>query len=110
MESAIAMIQLNALKTSNDFDNRDNELARFLFDMPNREVLGLAYYMVVAWYEPRVNSLEHTTMFWGSKDERWTDQKKHWEETRHTQEYYRVKARKFFRNYSSRNNSYLSGE
>ena len=33
--------------------------------------------MVVAWYDIRLNSLEHTNMFYGSKDEKWTSQKEH---------------------------------
>lgn len=63
--------------------------------------------MVVAWYEPKVNSLEHTTMMYGSKDEKWDNKKDHYKAVSDIQEKYRKRARKYIRNYSTRNNSYL---
>ena len=110
METALGYMLIDDIKTSNSFEDRDDEMLEFNFDMPLREKVGLALYMVVAWYEPRINSLEHTLMFWGSKDEKWTNQKDHWKAACDVQKQYRLRARKHFRNYSSRNNSYLSGE
>jgi len=110
METALGYILLDDIKTSHDFEDRDNTIYQFNFEMPLREKIGLALYMVVAWYEPKINSLEHTLMFWGSKDEKWTDQRNHWKATCDVQNKYRLRARKHFRNYSSRNNSYLQGE
>ena len=65
--------------------------------------------MIVAWYDPLVNSLEHTGLFLGSKDEKWTNQKDHWRETKNTQDTYRKRARKYFRNYAYTNNDYIRG-
>lgn len=110
LEMALGYLLLEDIKTSHSFEDRDDELREFNFEMPLREKMGLALYMVVAWYQPKVNSLEHTLMFWGSKDEKWTDQRNHWKQTCDVQNQYRLRARKYFRNYSSRNNSYLSGE
>ena len=41
-------------------------------DLTNGEIEVLSLYMVVAWYDSQINSLEHTNMFYGSKDEKWT--------------------------------------
>lgn len=110
LNSALGFIELDDLKITHDLSKRDDEIEMFEEDLDNNEIEVLALYMVVAWYEPQVNSIEHTKMFYGSKDEKWTSQKDHMNMLRSTQEKYRKLARKYFRNHSSRNNSYLNGE
>lgn len=107
LDAAIGFIEEDSLKLVHDFTDRNDELAQFNEDLDNREIQVLSLYMVVAWYEPKVNSLEHTTMMYGSKDEKWDNKKDHYKAVSDIQEKYRKRARKYIRNYSTRNNSYL---
>ena len=67
-------------------------------------------YMVAAWYEPKINSLETTLMFIGSKDEKWTAQKDQLSMQKEKRNYWKLEARKYFRNYGYKNNSYINEE
>ena len=107
LDTAMSMIELDRLKISADFSDRDDELMQFNETLSGAEIEGIALFMVVAWYESNVNSLEHTLLFMGSKDERWTSQRDHWKITRDMQDSYRKRARKYFRNHSSRKNAYI---
>lgn len=108
--SAIGMIELDSLKITHDLSLRDDELLEFTEDLSNAEIEVIALYMVVAWYDIQLNSIELTNFFYGSKDEKWENKKEHANYIMAIQEKYRKRARKYFRNHSSRNNSYLSGE
>lgn len=110
LDSAIAYIELDKLKIKNDLSDRDNDLQEFTADLYNCEIEVISMYMVVAWYEPKINSLEHTLLFVGSKDEKWTGQKEHLEMMKSVQREKRLEARKYFRNYGYKENSYLNGE
>lgn len=107
LDAAIGFLEEDSLQLTHDYTDRNDELAQFNADLDNREIQVLALYMVVAWYEPKVNSLEHTTMMYGSKDEKWDNKKDHYKAVSDIQEKYRKRARKYIRNYSTRNNSYL---
>lgn len=107
LDAAIGFLEEDSLQLTHDYTDRNDELAQFNVDLDNREIQVLALYMVVAWYEPKVNSLEHTTMMYGSKDEKWDNKKDHYKAVSDIQEKYRKRARKYIRNYSTRNNSYL---
>ena len=110
LNSAIAMIELDDLKIEHDFSNRDDEIQMFKEDLTNGEIEVLSLYMVVAWYDVKLNSLELTNFFYGSKDEKWESKKEHANYILAIQEKYRKKARKYIRNHSLRNNSYLRGD
>lgn len=110
LNSAIAIIELDSLKIIHDLTQKDDEIMVFQEDLTNGEIEVIALYMVVAWYDIRLNSLEHTNMFYGSKDEKWTSQKEHAKYIMDIQKKYKKEARKYFRNHSSRNNAYLSGD
>lgn len=107
LDSAIGYIELDGLKIQNDLTDRDNEEQVFNSILTNGEVEAIAMYMVAAWYEPRINSLEHTLMFVGSKEEKWTSQKEHMEIMQEISDSWRLRARKYFRNYGYKNNSYI---
>ena len=107
LDAAIGFLEEDSLQLTHDYTDRNDELAQFNVDLDNREIQVLALYMVVAWYEPKVNSLEHTTMMYGSKDEKWDNKKDHYKAVSDIQEKYRKRARKYIRNYSTRNHSYL---
>lgn len=108
--TALSYIELDKLTIENDLTDRDDDEEIFNSELTPAEIEGIALYMVVAWYENKVNSLEHTLLFMGSKDEKWTNQKDHWKVTVDTQRAYRLRARKYFRNHSSRDNAYIYPE
>ena len=108
--TALGYIEMDDLKMDADLSDRDDENKCFNEDLSNAEIEGIALFMVVAWYEGTVNSLEHTLLFMGSKDEKWTSQKDHWKTSIEIQDSYRKRARKYFRNHSSRHNSYIDDE
>ena len=108
--TALSFIELDKLRIKNDLTDRDDEEEHFNSALTSAEVEGIALYMMVAWYEDKVNSLEHTLLFMGSKDEKWTNQKDHWKATADIQRSYRLRARKHFRNHSSRDNAYIYPE
>ncbi len=110
LNSAIGMIELDDLKITHDLTAKDDEIQIFSEDLSTGEIEVIALYMVVAWYDIQLNSLELTNFFYGSKDEKWESKKDHANYILTIQEKYRKKARKYFRNHSSRNNSYLRGD
>lgn len=109
LDTAIGYIELDKLKIKNDLSDRDNDLQEFSADLNNCEMEVVAMYMVVAWYEPKINALEHTLLFVGSKDEKWTGQKDHLNMMIDVQRKWKLEARKYFRNYGYKENSYLGG-
>lgn len=107
LDTAIGYIELDGLKIISDLSNRDNELAEFKDDLTNAEIEVIAMYMVAAWYEPKINSLQTTLLFIGSKDEKWTSQKDYLNMMKENRDAWKLEARKYFRNYGYKNNSYL---
>lgn len=99
-DSALGMIQAEQLSMQSDLTNRNDETASFREDLSSNEIEAIALYMVGTWYEDRVNSLEHTSMFWGSTDEKWNNPKDHLKAVSENQEKYFNRARKMFRNYN----------
>ena len=87
--TALGYIEMDDLKMDADLSDRDEENKCFNEDLSNAEIEGIALFMVVAWYEGTVNSLEHTLLFMGSKDEKWTSQKDHWKTSIEIQDSYR---------------------
>ena len=108
--TAMGFIEMDKLRIVADLTDRDDEAEEFNAQLTNAEIEGIALYMVVAWYENKVNSLDHTLLFMGSKDEKWTSQRDHWKQTKEIQDSYRLRARKYFRNHSSRDNAYIFPE
>lgn len=101
-DSALGTIAINKLKLVNDLNKRDDELKQFKMDLDESEIEGIALFMVVAWYEPIVNSIEHTSFFMGSKDEKWSNQKDHINAMQTILDEYRIRAFNYFRNYKYR--------
>lgn len=109
LDAAIGYIELDGLEIISDLSNRDNELAVFKDDLTNAEIEVVAMYMVAAWYEPKINSLQTTLLFIGSKDEKWTSQKDYLNMMKENRDSWKLEAKKYFRNYGYKNNSYLGG-
>lgn len=110
LDTAISYIEVDMLKLKNDLSSRDSDFQEFEADLEKFEIELIAMYMVVAWYEPKINSLEHTLLFVGSKDEKWTSQKEHMEMMIIARDKAKLEARKYFRNYGYKNNTYLNKE
>lgn len=110
LQDALGYIQLDALKLEHDLSDYDEDNRQFNSVLTNDEITVLSLYMVAAWYEPKINSLSHTLMFWGTKDEKYTEQTRHLNWMTQTQGRYLERARKYYRNHSTRHNSYLDGD
>ena len=107
LDTAIGLIELDDLKIKNDLSDRDNNSKEFTADLTNGEMEVISLYMVVAWYDQKINSMEHIMLYVGTKDEKWTNQREHLRTMTETCEMYRLRARKYFRNYCYKNNDYL---
>ena len=107
LDTAIGYIELDQLKMVNDLSDRDNESQTFNADLKNFEIEVIAMYMPAAWYEPRINSLEHTLLFVGASGEKWTDQNAHMKTLKTIRDDWKIEARKYFRNYNTKVNDYL---
>jgi len=106
LDDALAYIELEGLKIKNSFE-KDDEIEEFVSNLDRNEIVLVSMYMVVAWYESKINSLEHTLLFVTSKDEKWESQKNHLDMMMKAQEDVRLRARKLFRGWGLNNNPYL---
>lgn len=104
---ALSIINCNNLRIKNDLSDFNVDDSTFNVVLEYAEIEAITQYMIGVWYESYVNSLSHTLMFWGSKDERYTDQKKHMEIMKETQQSYFDKGRRMFSGNHVLNNSYL---
>ena len=93
LDTAIGYIEMEQLQMVNDLSDRDNENQWFNADLKNYEIEVIAMYMVVAWYEPRINSLEHTLLFVGASGEKWTDQNAHMKMMKTARDEWKLEAR-----------------
>lgn len=98
MEAAIDYMQADGVLISSDLTKRKNEILCFTVDLASDEIEILALYMVGVWYDPIINSLEHTSMFFGSEDEKWNNQTDHLNAVSNIQENYFQKARNLVQN------------
>lgn len=114
LHSALSLIELDNLyfysnQLKQDLTDWDDELEVFNRDLSAKEIEVLSLYMIVAWYEPKINSLEHTLMYYGSKDEKWTSQKDHLRVISDKQKDYLRRARAYYNHNAGRNNSFIEG-
>lgn len=107
LDTAIGYIELEQLQMVSDLSDRDNDSQVFVADLKNFEIEVIAMYMAAAWYEPKINSLEHTLLFVGASGEKWTDQDAHMKMMKAIRDDWKLEARKHFRNYGYKKNSYL---
>lgn len=105
LNSAIGEMELEGVKIVHDLSNRDN--TSFKDDLTVGEIELLARYMVIAWYDRKINSLEHILLFVGTKEEKFTNQKDHLNAMKAVRKMYRREARQIIGEYGFKNNSYL---
>lgn len=105
LDSAMAYIDVEQLKLEHDLTER-NEY-EFTSDLTNAEQELIAMFMVAAWYEHKIHSLELVSMFVGTSSEKWSDQRKHKTMLESSRQKVWLEARNYFKKYVLRNNSYL---
>lgn len=110
LDSAIGHCELEGLTITHDLTDRDFEKQCFNSKLSYGEIELLALEMVVVWLEQKVNSLEHTLMFFGTKEEKFTNQKDHLNAIRSLRSAYQKEVRLLVVKYGFRNNSYLNDE
>lgn len=104
LDSALGLITAERISMKHDLSQRDDTLRCFSADLESNEVEAISLYMVGAWYEDKISSLEHTSMFMGTTDEKWTNSKDHLKAISEIQENYFQRGRRLFRNYGYKAN------
>lgn len=111
LETALANIYFDNLRNfTSNFENRNDEERVFDDDLSSNEIEIISMYMASAWYEPRINSIETTKMYVGTNSQKWQDQNDFQEMMMKARDYWRLEARKLYRNRNVLDNSYLRGE
>lgn len=110
LEEAITHLEFQDIKLESDYTNIDEEEQCFIETLSRKEIKLLAIAMVVAWYDVRINSIEHTSLFIGSNSEKWTKQNEHLAMMIETRDYWKLEIQKLYRDIHIRSNAYLRGE
>lgn len=109
LDEALLYIKASSLQFKSSWEvNADMD--EFVDDLDPLEVEALAYYMVAAWYDTRINSLEATNMVFGASSDRWQDQAKFQAQMIKARKNWLLEARNLFKNYNTLNNSYLEND
>ncbi len=110
LDEAISMMEADDLQLTHDLSKRDDTTLSFEEDLDKIEIELLAKVMVVAWYEPKINSIETTVMMIGVSGEKWTTQKDLAESLRERRKKAYTEVKKLVRAYHYRHNQYLGGD
>lgn len=110
LSSSISYIFLKGISIVHDLENRDDENKCFLDDLLVPEIELVAMFMVVAWYEPKINSLENTLLMVTPSGEKWTNQKEHMTALKTARDFWENKAIGYYSTYKAKYNSYLGNE
>ena len=110
LDDAIMMMESDDLQLTHDLSKRDDDAQTFEEDLDKIEIELLARVMVVAWYEPKINSIETTVMMIGVSGEKWTTQKDLATSLKERQQNAYKEVKKLVRGYHYRNNDYLGGD
>jgi hypothetical protein len=108
LESAIAYVEMDQIEFENSLDNIEDELM-FEADLSVGEMEVLSMYMVVAWYDPKINSVELTLFLVASSGEKWQSKKEYLDSLIQAREYWRLEARNYMKRKAYKKNSYLDG-
>lgn len=109
LNDAIDMLTLESPTLNHDITDKDDLTHCFNQDLDSYETELIARFMVVAWYEPKVNSLQHIILMSGSSGEKWTDQNNHLKALIYSRDTAFDRARKLIRNKNYFNNEYFEG-
>ena len=90
-----------------DLDDRDDEIRRFNVDLSNWEIDVLAKFMVAAWLNDQIASVNLTLQMFGGKEEKYYSQAQHLSSLVALRDSIRTEARKMSRDRSYIKNSYF---
>lgn len=107
LHSALANMELNGIALKNDYTQINDASGSFRVTLDNMEIEIIALFMVCAWYDAKINSIEHVLMFVGANGEKWTDQNAHLAGIQNAREQFYIRATHLVRNYGYKNNSYF---
>lgn len=109
LDEAITFLEFQDITLENDYTAIDEEEQCFIETLSRKEIKLLSLAMVVVWYDVRINSIEHTSLFIGTNSEKWTKQKEHLEMMTETRDYWKIEIQKLYRDMHIRSNAYLNG-
>ena len=90
-----------------DLDDRDDEIRCFNVDLSNWEIDVLAKFMVAAWLNDQIASVNLTLQMFGGKEEKYYSQAQHLSSLVALRDNIRTEARKMSRDRSYVKNSYF---
>lgn len=106
LNEALMHVKMNNLKLNHTWEI-DKDMDEFVEELDPEEIEVLTYFMIAAWYDVRINSLENTRAIFGASSDRWTDQAKFQAQLIKARRQWLLEARDLFRNYNVLNNDYL---
>lgn len=107
LDSALGEMEIEGVKIIHDIHDRDSVKGIFNNTLSVGEIEVIARYMVIAWYDRKINSLEHILLFVGTKEEKFTNQKDHLAALKNARRSYRQEVRRMIAEYGFKNNTYL---
>jgi hypothetical protein len=110
LDSALGEMEIEGVKIMHDIHDRDSVKGIFNNTLSVGEIEVIARYMVIAWYDRKINSLEHILLFVGTKEEKFTNQKDHLAALKNARQGYRQEVRRMIAEYGFKNNTYLQEE
>lgn len=110
LDSALGEMEIEGVKIIHDIHDRDSVKGIFNNTLSVGEIEVIARYMVIAWYDRKINSLEHILLFVGTKEEKFTNQKDHLAALKNARQSYRQEVRRMIAEYGFKNNTYLQEE
>jgi hypothetical protein len=110
LDSALGEMEIEGVKIIHDIHDRDSVKGIFNNTLSVGEIEVIARYMVIAWYDRKINSLEHILLFVGTKEEKFTNQKDHLAALKSARQSYRQEVRRMIAEYGFKNNIYLQEE
>lgn len=110
LDSALGEMEIEGVKIIHDIHDRDSVKGIFNSTLSVGEIEVIARYMVIAWYDRKINSLEHILLFVGTKEEKFTNQKDHLAALKSARQSYRQEVRRMIAEYGFKNNTYLQEE
>lgn len=107
LHSAIAMMELDGVNLNNDYTQLNDNSESFMHKLDNIEIEVISLFMVCAWYDAKINSIEHVLLFVGANGEKWTDQINHMKGLQSARNDFYIRANHAVRNYNYKNNTYF---
>lgn len=106
--SAVSRMEMDNLSMEADLSNRDDDTDVFNEDLKEYEKEVLSLYMLAEWYSPQIDSLQHTGLFIGTKEQKFNNQGNHMASLRQRQKEIRSEAKRMVERYKYHNGTYTN--